>query len=61
MELLETEIATLEAEKKSLEEQLSSGSLPLDTLTRNSVRIGEVIALVDQKSMRWLELSEIEA
>ena len=59
MERLEQEIPQLELEKAELERLLGSGSLSVGELTAKSVRIGEVIALIDEKSMRWLELSEI--
>ena len=59
MERLEQEIPQLEQEKAELERLLGSGSLSVGELTAKSVRIGEVIALIDEKSMRWLELSEI--
>ena len=58
MERLEQEIPQLEQEKAELERLLGSGSLSVGELTAKSVRIGEVIALIDEKSMRWLELSE---
>jgi ATP-binding cassette subfamily F protein uup len=60
MEELEQEIARLEAEKKSLEEALCSGTLAVDTLTAYSRRLPQLTELIDEKSMRWLELSEIE-
>ena len=59
MERLEQEIPQLEQEKAELERLLGSGSLSVGELTAKSVQIGEVIALIDEKSMRWLELSEI--
>ena len=59
MERLGQEIPQLEQEKAELERLLGSGSLSVGELTAKSVRIGEVIALIDEKSMRWLELSEI--
>ncbi len=58
LEQLEKDIESLEHEKKMLDEQLASGSLPYDQLEKASVRIGEVIQLLDEKGMRWLELSE---
>lgn len=58
-ESLEKEIPTLETEKVALEEALGSGTLPLDVLTDKSRRIAELIDMIDEKSMRWLELSEI--
>ena len=57
-ESLEEEIMMLEEEKASIEESMSSGTLDNDTLLRHSMRIQEVIELIDEKSMRWLELSE---
>ena len=59
METLEAEIEALNAEKASLEESLSSGTLGTEELMKASERIGEVIKLCDEKEMRWLELSEI--
>ena len=59
MENLEAEIEALNAEKASLEESLSSGTLDTEELMKASERIGEVIKLCDEKEMRWLELSEI--
>ena len=56
---LEAEIEALNAEKASLEESLSSGTLGTEELMKASERIGEVIKLCDEKEMRWLELSEI--
>jgi ATP-binding cassette subfamily F protein uup len=56
-ETLEKEIATLEAEKKKLEESL--GSLPFEEIQKSSIRIGEISTLLADKEMRWLELSEV--
>ena len=58
LEALEREIPALEAEKAALEESLSSGSLGVDELTAQSQRIVELIGLIDEKTMRWLLLSE---
>ena len=58
LEALETEIPALEAEKAALEASLSSGTLPVEELTAQSRRIAELIASIDEKTMRWLELSE---
>ena len=57
-ESLEEEIMLLEEEKKALEEDMCSGSLDNNTLLQKSMRIQQVIELIDTKSMRWLELSE---
>ena len=59
-EALEREIETLEREKAQLEQELCSGTLSVDVLTAHSTRIGELLTLIDQKSTRWFELSEIE-
>jgi ATP-binding cassette subfamily F protein uup len=55
---LEKDIASLEEEKKQLEQDLCSGALSVDELTVKSKRLPEVNDLLDEKSMRWLELSE---
>lgn len=57
-ELLGKEIEALSAEKKEITEQLSSGSLPFDEVRKLSARIGEVTESLDEKELRWLELSE---
>ena len=57
-ETLETEITSLEAEKQALETELCSGNLAVDELTQKSHRIGELIGMIEEKTMRWLELSE---
>ena len=54
------EIAELETEKVQIEELLCSGTLSVDELTEKSKRLPEVNDLIDEKTMRWLELSEIE-
>jgi ATP-binding cassette subfamily F protein uup len=59
-EILAQEIAVLEQEKTRLEADLSSGTFSPDELRRMSNRIGEVIALLDEKELRWLTLSEFE-
>ena len=60
-EQLEKEIAELETEKLQIEELLCSGTLSVDELTEKSKRLPEVNDLIDEKTMRWLELSEIES
>lgn len=56
--LLELDIENLETEKKDLETMLSGGNIPQQELIKASERIAEVIELIDDKTMRWLELSE---
>jgi ATP-binding cassette subfamily F protein uup len=58
LESLETEIPALENEKKNIEENLVNNTLPIDELNRLSVRIGELINIIDEKTMRWLELND---
>ena len=56
---LEKDIAALETEKKVIEEGLSNGTIQGDELIEKSQRIGVIIDELDEKTMRWLELSEI--
>ena len=58
-EALEAEIPQLEAEKAELETAMSSGTLSNDELMTKSERIAKVIEEIDEKTMRWLELSEL--
>jgi len=58
-ESLEAEIARLTREKQAVTNQLNSGAAPFDELQRLSIRIGEIGQLLDDKELRWLELSEI--
>ena len=58
-EALEAEIPQLEAEKAELETAMSSGTLSNDELMAKSERIAKVIEEIDEKTMRWLELSEL--
>ena len=57
-EALETEIFQLEEEKAAIEEAMSSGTLSTADLLEKSARIQQVLELIDEKTMRWLELSE---
>ena len=57
---LEQEISDLEDEKADLEAALSSGLLSTQEIIDKSKRLPVVNELLDEKSMRWLELSEIE-
>lgn len=58
-EQLEKDIATLEKEQKIIEEELCSGKLTIDELTEKSKRLPVLKDELDEKSMRWLELSEL--
>ena len=58
-EQLEKDIAALEKEQKIIEEELCSGKLTIDELTEKSKRLTVLKDELDEKSMRWLELSEL--
>lgn len=58
-EQLERDIAALEKEQKIIEEELCSGKLTIDELTEKSKRLPVLKDELDEKSMRWLELSEL--
>jgi ATP-binding cassette subfamily F protein uup len=58
-EALENEIAQLEAEKEILETALNSGNLSHDELFRQSEKLVLIKELIDEKELRWLELSEL--
>lgn len=60
LEELEVKIEELEKEKVTIEELLCSGTLSVEELTEKSKRLPIVVDLLDEASMRWLELSEIE-
>ncbi|MET0242112.1 MAG: ABC-F family ATP-binding cassette domain-containing protein, partial [Flavitalea sp.] len=57
-ESLQSDLEKLEKEKQAVTDQLNSGTLPFDQLQELSKRIGEINQLVDEKELRWLELSE---
>jgi ATP-binding cassette subfamily F protein uup len=58
LELLEKEMPVLEEEKKKLEESMASGTLNFEALQKSGERIAEIVGLLEEKEMRWLELSE---
>lgn len=59
LQTIEADIARLEEEKTQLEEALCSGALSVDELTEKSIRLPQLNAELDEKMMRWMELSEI--
>ena len=61
MEQLEKDIAALEAEKAQIEEALCGGTTSVDEITAMSKRLPLLNDELDEKSMRWLELSEVES
>ena len=58
-ETLESEIAKLETEISNLEAELCSGNLSIEELTDKSILLPKLKKELDDKSMRWLELSEL--
>lgn len=58
-ETLEREISELEKEKAKIEDAMSSGLLANDEIVSASERFSVLLELIDEKTMRWLELSEI--
>ena len=61
MEQLEKDIAALEEEKKQIEDALCGGTTSVDEITAMSKRLPVLKDELDEKSMRWLELSEVES
>ena len=59
-EQLTADIEQLENEQKLLETQLCSGQLSVEELTEKSKRLPKLKDELDEKSMRWLELSELD-
>jgi ATP-binding cassette subfamily F protein uup len=57
-ESIEKEMPLLQTEKAALEAKMNDGSMPFDQLQKAAERISEIISLLDEKEMRWLELSE---
>ena len=59
-EILEKELRDLAKEKESVNEKLTTSNLPYNELEQLTKRITEITQLLDEKEMRWLELSEVE-
>lgn len=58
-EMLETEMPSLEEEKNTITEEMSIGNLPFDELQKLSERLIVINELLEEKELRWLELSEM--
>ena len=58
-ELLEKEMAELTKEKEMINNKLNNSNTPFEELQKLSVRIGEITQLLDEKELRWLELSDL--
>ena len=59
LEQLEKDIESLEMEKVQIDIDLNSGTLDSDQLQEKSHRYGAITDLLEEKEMRWLELSEL--
>lgn len=57
-ELLEKEIPALEKEKETISEKMNNPKLSYDDLQLLSKRITEIVGLLEEKEMKWLEFSE---
>lgn len=60
LEMIGELLPKLESEKQELEKRIMDGNLPFDDLQKTSERISKLINEINEKEMRWLELSEIE-
>jgi ATP-binding cassette subfamily F protein uup len=58
-ELLEKELTSLNTEKSDLLDKLNQADIPFEDLEKWSHRVAELTGLIDEKEMRWLELSEL--
>lgn len=61
LEQLDKEIPELEAEKATMEAKLQQSDLPYEELQKVSDRISEIVALLEEREMRWLELDEMRS
>ncbi len=59
LDQINKDLEKLQKEKKQIETQLTDSNLPYEEISKLSNRIGEITGLLDEKEMRWLELSEI--
>ena len=59
LEELETALDALNAERKELEALLAGGTADYQQITSASARYKELETLIDEKELRWLELSEM--
>jgi ATP-binding cassette subfamily F protein uup len=59
-ELLGKEITALNEEKENVTKKLNNGNTPFEELQQLSLRIGQITGLLDEKELRWLEISELQ-
>ena len=55
---MEKEIPSLQKEKTTLEEKMNGGGMEYNALQKAAERISTIVQLLDEKEMRWIELSE---
>ncbi|MDA9325411.1 ABC-F family ATP-binding cassette domain-containing protein [Flavobacteriales bacterium] len=55
---LEKELVTLEIERKQLEESIQNPNISIEKVIEDSSKLGDLISIIDQKELRWLELDE---
>ena len=55
---LEKELVTLEIERKQLEESIQNPNISIEKVIEDSSKLGDLISMIDQKELRWLELDE---
>jgi ATP-binding cassette subfamily F protein uup len=61
LEQLSLDIEILEKTKKEIETSLNSGTLTPEQLIEKSTQYGKVTRVLEEKEMRWLELSELDS
>ena len=55
---LEKELVNLEIERKQLEESIQNPNISIEKVIEDSSKLGDLISIIDQKELRWLELDE---
>jgi ATP-binding cassette subfamily F protein uup len=55
---LEKELFDLDNERKNLEESIQNPDISMEKIIKNSSRLGDVVNMIDEKELRWLELDE---
>lgn len=58
LEMIESEIRKIQEEKESIEQEITNGNMTSEKLRKKSERFSEILRILDEKELRWLELSE---
>ena len=58
LELIESEIKKIQQEKEQIETEITTGNMTSEELRKKSERFSEILKILDEKELRWLELSE---